>query len=610
MPNTRIIQMDIVELLEKMREKEALMKRLYQLASLPKKKRANAELVSDSDEECEIVETGTIVEKVTGMLDNSKFFCTIKHPSGKIEKKVLLHAQEIANFDTVFEFVQKRTVDIPSKGDVQVVVGGPPCQEYSTANRKKKKDSVNSSMLFRFIDVVQILQPAYVLIENVPNMINMVLGDIQEKFKSIGYKSKVAVLAAFHFGLPQTRARSFIWCARGNYPLPLYPKSTHACRHVNTVIHREIKRCISTYPRLEHSGPLPQVTIRDLVSDLANLPSNNHEQPYTTAPATVYQERMRNPTGKVTCHDCVQFKKNSLGAMRLKAIPPIPGASIRDMPLEVVKCLPKSTDCYRQNAYSRQTWFGMFITVRTTLNMQVGPVIHPTKRRLFTVRELARAQGFPDWFDFCGSLVDRYRQVGNAVPVILAQRLGEQLMSAHMSYLRGRREYDQTADSLTEQMATILKDCYAKALNTREPDIEAFEELIKDIPIELQDPLDDEIEDRQSGWEERLKHIGANEKGKKRKCESDDELEDDFLLDSSDEEENEVVDEDEEEFDEELEDKENDEFLAFSSSDKEMEDDLEYICEQNGDDSDAESSDSSLELDYVDLAYSSTDSEV
>jgi DNA-cytosine methyltransferase len=576
MPNAHVLNMDVISLIGKMKKKEELMKKIQDLSYMPKMRRntfkKGAVEFDDSDEEVE--ESGVQISEVTDMRRNDEFLCTLVDDDNDIETHQWLQAREIENFEPVFEFVRKKYAGIPSKGDIQVVVGGPPCQAFSSANRYKNtanpmKEERNNLVL-RFIDIVEFLQPWYVLIENVPNMLNSngVLDVIRENLTRIGYKSEVSVLAAYHFGLPQTRARSFIWASRGKYPLPHYPSPTHACRSVGTIIHNDIRHLLGSYPKLHDSGPLPQVTVRDFITDLPKFSNSGKQeaQLYAIQPRTVYQERMRSPSGTVTDHESFLPGPGTLSRLRMNSVPLIPGANYQDMPVEVLEGFSKSSINYRKKrCYARATWFGMFVTVTTTINMASEPILHPRQRRVFSVRELARAQGFPDWFEFCGTMLARYRQIGNAVPVVLSQRLGEKLMSAHLHYLleRGTKDYAPKPQILSDLIKTLLSGCSLRVSDEREPAQDMFETLIEELPEELRDPLDHEIAERYKNWHEKEKYIGLRApeqdkrgKKKKRKFSDMDESDLEFLQDSEDAEII-TVTEDEEEFDIKFESEEN-----------------------------------------------------
>jgi DNA-cytosine methyltransferase len=465
--------------------------------------------------------------------DSYKFLCTLQDS----DHEEWLSSDMIADWEPIFIWLDKKFPNIPSRGEIDVLIGGPPCQSFSSANRFRHNGSPFSDkrnqLVISFVEFVTILQPQYILIENVTNMLNSpgVFNEIKSRLGKLGYEIEASVLLATHYGLPQTRARTFIWGARDKNVLPHYPKHTHACRNVTTLIKNTIRRFLTSYPQLKDSGPLPQVTIRDIISDLPsfNGGGTRAQQPYTSPPQTKYQERLRMKPDKeqlthVTDHDsfrCVSRK--SLIQERMDSVPLIPGANYKDLPLKVLEKLSQSTINFRkERCLARATWFGMFATVVTTMNPQSEPVLHPTQKRLFSVRELARAQGFPDWFKFCGPMKSRIKQVGNAVPVIIAQRLGEQLMRSHSNYLAsiGKFEKQDPQHIIYHIKDTIEGILQGKQINDeRIIDNEELNRLMRPLPEDIRDPTDEEINKRQKEWKFKKHHVGkyAWDKKKKRK---------------------------------------------------------------------------------------------
>jgi DNA (cytosine-5)-methyltransferase 1 len=527
MPQCHVLNMCVKELLSKMKHKHKLYETMRELSLQPKMKRRvytkGNIIFEDSDEE--ETDTGCIVDSVLKMRQTKssyEFQCKMS------KQTIWLQACEIENYEAVFLYLDAKYAHIPSKGDLDVIIGGPPCQSYSSANRFRNAeaplDDARNQLVISFIDIVEFLQPKYILIENVPNMLNSsgVLDAIYNNLNRIGFTTEISVLASMHYGLPQTRARSFIWGARDLHPLPHYPPHTHACRNVYHVLRNDIKHMLTNYPQLLDSGPLPQVTVRDLITDLPKFHGGGQvqAQDYDMEPLTVYQERMRSPNHKVTDHDSYDPSSNTLTRERMNAVPLIPGANYKDMPVEVLeKFTQESIDYRKDRCYARMIFFGMFCTVTTTINPASEPIMHPRQRRVFSVREFARAQGFPDWFEFRGNQKKRYKQIGNAVPVILSQRLAEKLMSSHLDFLvKERKAHKQDHLELAECIVDTLSKNLDK-IKDRVVDEQEFAKLIAKLPEYLRDPSAEEVKERRGDWDEKMTHIGkrAHEDVKQRK---------------------------------------------------------------------------------------------
>jgi DNA (cytosine-5)-methyltransferase 1 len=108
-----------------------------------------------------------------------------------------------------------------------------------------------------------------------------------------------------------------------------------------------------------------------------------------------------------------------------------PGGSWRDIPFELLpNGMKKARRCDHTKRYGRMRWDGLSCTVLTKCDVHWGAYIHPEQNRSISVREAARLQSFPDWFEFLGSRTEQYVQVGNAVPPLLGRCIGEAILKA------------------------------------------------------------------------------------------------------------------------------------------------------------------------------------
>ncbi|KAH9318769.1 hypothetical protein KI387_020538, partial [Taxus chinensis] len=165
---------------------------------------------------------------------------------------------------------------------------------------------------------------------------------------------------------------------------------------------------------------------------------------YGNAPVSWFQKQIRRE--ETILYDHLSKEMNELNLIRCQRIPKRPGADWRDLPEEKVKlstgqivdlipwCLPNTADRHNQwkGLFGRLDWQGNFPTSITDPQPmgKVGMCFHPDQDRIVTVRECARSQGFPDSYKFCGSIQNKHRQIGNAVPPPLAIALGKKLKEA------------------------------------------------------------------------------------------------------------------------------------------------------------------------------------
>ena len=278
------------------------------------------------------------------------------------------------------------------KGKVDVIIGGPPCQGFS---QKGKRQSINDerNFLFRYyVNVVDRIRPKYFVMENVPNLLTskegFFLNEIKTLFAERGYRISAGVLNAADYGVPQNRNRAIIIGKLGS-PAPQLPRPTS--RHV---------------------------TIWDAISDLSFLNSGEGEdvQDYPSSPLSSYQSQMRRDSAKL--HNHVATNHSAVALERMSLIPPNAGREV----------LPQH---HRTKSIYSGTWCRMkknelSVTITTRFDTpSSGKFTHPLLNRAITVREAARIQSFPDTYLFTGNKGSQMKQVGNAVPPLLAKAIAE-----------------------------------------------------------------------------------------------------------------------------------------------------------------------------------------
>lgn len=295
------------------------------------------------------------------------------------------------------------------KGELDVLIGGPPCQAFSVYNHQRGMHDKRSKLFREYLRIVDGLRPKWVVMENVTGITSVGSGravaEIFEGLKELGYHVEMRTLKAEQFGVPQERRRIFFIGNRIGKPI-VWPEATHG------------------------PGLLPYVTVWDAIGDLPRL--KNGEAPtaaqiYPTAPKSDFQKYVRGREKRIENHSAA--KLSEVNIQRMKHIPE--GGSWRDLPVRLLpEGMKRARRCDHTKRYGRLKKKGLASTILTKCDLHWGAFIHPTQDRILTVREAARLQAFPDWFVFSGSRTEQYVQVGNAVPPLLGRRVAEALLSA------------------------------------------------------------------------------------------------------------------------------------------------------------------------------------
>lgn len=315
-------------------------------------------------------------------------------------------------------------------GAVDVIVGGPSCQTFSTAGRKHgwvRKGDPRNDLWRKMLALVEHLRPKAFLLENVPGMMYWKKGEFGEKvleaFGKLGYAVSKEILLAADYGVPQRRRRLFIVGLLGDQPFE-FPDPTHLGGwrrdYLELWEQRRKERGLLRHIRAwEAIGDLPEPTPEGLVSaepDIGRL--------------TPFSRRMRGRrrSGTITGHQLFPLPADHLDLIR--HVPQ--DGTWRDIPRHL---LP---DRYRGMRRTDSTnLFGRLApdlpayTITTQFNnVTTGCFTHPYHDRALTPREAARLQTFPDRYEFVGGLSSVARQIGNAVPPLLAHVLGSAIAEA------------------------------------------------------------------------------------------------------------------------------------------------------------------------------------
>jgi DNA (cytosine-5)-methyltransferase 1 len=302
------------------------------------------------------------------------------------------------------------------KSEIDLIIGGPPCQGFSIMGKNCVDDDRNE-LVFHFCRLVCELKPRYFVMENVPGMIskryNQLLERLIQEFESNGYciTQPIQCLNAADFGVPQQRRRLFLLGSRaGESPLS-YPEP----RQGNKVTVRD---AIADLPDLDDFPELWK-TDEVLLSEATITASE--------ASATRYGRQMRGQDG-----DQTDFSQQRLWNRQL--LTSSRRTKHKDTCIERFQDLPPG----QLDAIShlrRLDWDGLCHTLRAGTGSERGRYtsprpIHPTRPRVISVREAARLHSFPDWFRFHTTKWHGFRQVGNAVPPLLAGAIAQQVIAA------------------------------------------------------------------------------------------------------------------------------------------------------------------------------------
>lgn len=268
---------------------------------------------------------------------------------------------------------------------IDVIIGGPPCQGFSLSGPRNFDDPRNKLYL-SYIRLVREIMPRAFVIENVPGLVALFNGEVKDNinrcFEDMGYFVQSQILCAADYGVPQNRKRVvFVGTRNGEYTFS-YPTPN------NDIVTCEM--ALSDLPPLEH--------------ELGTEP-----QDYLTPPQNTYQRVMREESDRVHNHIAATHSERIQHIISL--VPD--GGNYKDLP-----------DEYRYSRNFHVAWT-RFASAKPAPTIDTGHRhhFHYKYNRVPTVRECARIQSFPDNFIFYGNKTQQFRQVGNAVPPLMAQRV-------------------------------------------------------------------------------------------------------------------------------------------------------------------------------------------
>lgn len=297
---------------------------------------------------------------------------------------------------------QKTFKKIIREQKIDLIVGGPPCQGFSTVGRGLVKDKRNK-LFIHFVKIVSWVKPKVIILENVTGLLaqknSSVLKNIFKQFESLGYSMSARILKAEEFGAPTQRRRTFIVGCMGADPETIFPTKT------DNIINIE----------------------------------------------TAWKLWLKNSAGEISNHDLTKAEiSNKLDFKRIEKIPE--GQAIRYQEDEE-KFLPEKLKLginwlklpenrLRQKKYHRLDRKKMAPTIMTSSRTY----FHPTQSRYLTIREVAALQSFPADFIFKGSYTSMYRQIGNAVPPAVAKAFGEAISQVEFTNKNNKKIKNKKVD--------------------------------------------------------------------------------------------------------------------------------------------------------------------
>jgi DNA (cytosine-5)-methyltransferase 1 len=281
----------------------------------------------------------------------------------------------------------KQITSITNHKKIDVLIGGVPCQGVSLSGHRKADDPRNE-LFFSYLRLINDLQPKAFVLENVPGLIGLFGGKLKdsllEAFEKYKYKTTFEILTASDFGVPQMRRRVFFVGLLNSKEKFEFPKPTGKT-----------------------------VTCFDAISD---LPENSIEDgaAYPIAPLSDYQNFMRIKSSGIFNHEITKHSDKTIEVISF--VPD--GKNYKSLPEEL-------RDIRKVNiAWTRLNSQKPSLTIDTGHRHH----FHYKYNRVPTVRESARIQSFPDDFIFTSNKTSQYRQVGNAVPPLLAEAVAKKLL--------------------------------------------------------------------------------------------------------------------------------------------------------------------------------------
>ena len=332
------------------------------------------------------------------------------------------------NWD-ILELLEKHSLELSNlKGNVDLVVGGPPCQGFSMAG-KRRNDDVRNQLMHSYIEIVRLVQPKFLFFENVQGFTVDFKGEdtlknysniLLDELKNMGYKVECQIIMMSEFGVPQNRKRFILFASKDKLR-----KSFFDILIYNRDIFLKDRRL-----------KLP-ITVSQAIDDLKyehgvvdSQDTKNFKNGTYGKVNSSYQRLMKKNIDKKSIPDSHRFAKHREETVELfERLMQASDKVLRITPqMDMVKGLKKRGVTPLKEK-----------SVCNTITSIPDDYIHYAEPRIMTVREHARIQSFPDEYEFKGPYttggkrrkidVPRYTQVANAVPPLFAEQVGNVILS-------------------------------------------------------------------------------------------------------------------------------------------------------------------------------------
>lgn len=296
------------------------------------------------------------------------------------------HKSKVARCEDIHNLSKNFLEEFSKENEIVGIIGGPPCQGFSTVGKRDVNDPRNH-LYMEYCRVVETIKPTFFVIENVKGLLTLNGGafknDIHSRFEALGYTVTHKLVNAVDFGIPQNRQRVFFI---------------------------GIKNKEFIFPE----GNKKHLTCSDALSDMPNINEENGLSDfmnYTKEPQNDYQNYLRAGSdglrnNQITIHS--EQTKRIIGMIK-------DGGKIKDLPPEYWN-IRKYNKAFERMSASHPS---------NTVDTGHRNYFHYSANRIPTARENARLQSFPDKFEFLGTKGSQYKQIGNAVPPLLAKAIAE-----------------------------------------------------------------------------------------------------------------------------------------------------------------------------------------
>ncbi|MCT2386320.1 DNA cytosine methyltransferase [Erwinia pyrifoliae] len=305
------------------------------------------------------------------------------------------------------------------RGMVDVIVGGPPCQGFSSIRpfRSSNDDDPRNSLFEEYASFVNYFRPPVFVLENVVGLATHKDGStvalMEACFKNLGYDTQWRILNAANYGVPQKRERLIMIGVERGGKIE-FPDTSHNFSGATISVKDKRRVHAPTYDlfTMKEEKLRPAVSVMEAISDLPPIQSGEEAKRYTESPLNEYQKLMRRYVkDELSLHLATAHSKKMLEIIKHSG--------------KNINCIPKGmvTSGF-SSCYSRLDANEPAVTI--TVNF-VHPAsnrcIHPVQNRALTPREGARLQSFDDAYVFCGNRSQITKQIGNAVPPLLGKAI-------------------------------------------------------------------------------------------------------------------------------------------------------------------------------------------